>query len=791
MYATIDLKSETFCGDDTEDPGGYIFQLADYIEPEEKISSENLYTKLHGIFIRQLRDGQKLAPSHEDLILFYTLTIIHPKLPAFIRDKYCSRIGTDKRILDFELEILRDAEEFVYQYQKEDDDETLAKKEQQYEEAFSQLEEYANNGVLNEQAIGLFEHVLKTELDDPDYDDLEDPGQEPEDPDYEQDEEEEEEVDIKSVKRVKQELDSDDFKYDPLRKRSKSDKKTLVECTDCDFTGTRKAVSNHIKHKHDGIRHPCDECDYTGTTKTALKKHKEVKHEGKTYHCGQCDFSSLYAQALRKHKNTVHNHIIHPCDACEYVANSIKQLERHKRVKHEGFRYTCDACEYVASDKATMNRHKRFTHLGAKHACNQCDFKTSKVVDLKRHKFAEHGDKSVKAQCEQCSRTFYSVTRLKDHVMVDHDGLSVSCDICEYSGSRRQVLSHKRAVHQQMYKCESCEYVGTSSLFLREHVESKHLGIRYNCDQCVTSFGSKRNLNRHIKVTHGAPEDRIVRVKNKDFRCDMCTFTTLVSEELKMHMESLHLVEALECDQCGFLTSKPEVLKTHTESKHKDETFLCDQCEYTTKRKRALKDHIEAVHLKKFFCEICNKYFSGKVKLDNHMQVKHSDCVDSKDIFKPRPKAVLMCDKCPYKTTWQGHLKNHVENNHGTQVFSCDLCDYKTMQPNEWKKHWGYRHDHSVKRYPCDQCHYSATFVHALKQHIQTIHEGIKFPCELCDYKAGKKADLLTHKKNIHERIRVPCEYCDATYSTACALRTHKKSKHPDLYIKYSRKNKV
>ena len=33
---------------------------------------------------------------------------------------------------------------------------------------------------------GLFEHVLKTELDDPDYDDLEDPGQEPEDPDYEQ-----------------------------------------------------------------------------------------------------------------------------------------------------------------------------------------------------------------------------------------------------------------------------------------------------------------------------------------------------------------------------------------------------------------------------------------------------------------------------------------------------------------------------------------------------------------------------------------------------------------------------
>ena len=37
-------------------------------------------------FFRQLGDGQKSAGSHEDLILFHALTILHPKLPVFIRD---------------------------------------------------------------------------------------------------------------------------------------------------------------------------------------------------------------------------------------------------------------------------------------------------------------------------------------------------------------------------------------------------------------------------------------------------------------------------------------------------------------------------------------------------------------------------------------------------------------------------------------------------------------------------------------------------------------------------------
>ena len=173
--------------------------------------------------------------------------------------------------------------------------------------------------------------------------------------------------------------------------------------------------------------------------------------------------------------------------------------------------------------------------------------------------------------------------------------------------------------------------------------------------------------------------------------------------------------------------------------------------------------------------------------LQKHLENKHSDSPKLTNSIKRPTTKWYMCDKCPFKTGWYPHLKTHMDNLHGTKVFSCDLCDYTTLLPKEFKKHWGYRHDLSTKRYPCEQCHFSATFVHGLKTHIKMVHEGIKFPCDLCDYKGSRQDDVRKHKKNIHDKIRIPCDYCDLTYSTECALRTHKKTKHPDKYVKYAR----
>ena len=66
--------------------GDYIFEILDLVSAieEEDVTAEFLHTTLRGIF---LRNEEKLGLSHEDFILFYVLSVLHPELPVFIRNK--------------------------------------------------------------------------------------------------------------------------------------------------------------------------------------------------------------------------------------------------------------------------------------------------------------------------------------------------------------------------------------------------------------------------------------------------------------------------------------------------------------------------------------------------------------------------------------------------------------------------------------------------------------------------------------------------------------------------------
>ena len=60
-----------------------------------------------------LTEDEKLSPSHEDLILLNVLTLLHPKLPGFIRENYAHKMGKDKRLMDFKTEILSKAKQYI------------------------------------------------------------------------------------------------------------------------------------------------------------------------------------------------------------------------------------------------------------------------------------------------------------------------------------------------------------------------------------------------------------------------------------------------------------------------------------------------------------------------------------------------------------------------------------------------------------------------------------------------------------------------------------------------------
>ena len=96
----------------------------------------------------------------------------------------------------------------------------------------------------------------------------------------------------------------------------------IISCELCEFKGLEKGIAIHKKQKHEGIRYPCDLCDYAVTDQRNLKRLIDSKHEGIRY----------------------------PCDQCKYAATTQGDPKRHKKYKHEGIRIDTNNQDMKRSD---------------------------------------------------------------------------------------------------------------------------------------------------------------------------------------------------------------------------------------------------------------------------------------------------------------------------------------------------------------------------------------------------------------------------------------------------------
>ena len=62
---------------------------------------------------KTLTEDEKLSPTMEDLILLNVLSMLHNKLPAYIKELYAHKIGQNKRIMDFKTDILSKAKQYI------------------------------------------------------------------------------------------------------------------------------------------------------------------------------------------------------------------------------------------------------------------------------------------------------------------------------------------------------------------------------------------------------------------------------------------------------------------------------------------------------------------------------------------------------------------------------------------------------------------------------------------------------------------------------------------------------
>ena len=320
--------------------------------------------------------------------------------------------------------------------------------------------------------------------------------------------------------------------------------------------------------------------------------------------CKKCDSNFKTKKGLWFHTQSKHLGVTHKCDECDKIYNVKPALDRHKSVIHKGTRYKCDQCPVMLYTSRALRIHLK-RHAGQKEPCDVCDKVFRGYTDLRRHKNQDHLGSSVEMYfCNICD---WSGTRrqLAIHKQSIHEGVVFKCDNCDYKATQRGSLVSHMAKHEvNKFKCNVCEKSFRQEAVLTKHIQSAHEGVWHFCNECDRSFSLLSSLNTHKTCIHENATQP--KAKSKKFliqkfeklanqSCDQSDLSTTANFELKKHVRESQIAE-FNCQMCESLFTEKQKLDAHVKNKHDGVSYNCDKCKFKSSIKMDLVGHKETAH---------------------------------------------------------------------------------------------------------------------------------------------------------------------------------------------------
>uniref|UniRef100_A0A182QGF6 C2H2-type domain-containing protein n=1 Tax=Anopheles farauti TaxID=69004 RepID=A0A182QGF6_9DIPT len=214
----------------------------------------------------------------------------------------------------------------------------------------------------------------------------------------------------------------------------------------------------------------------------------------------------------------------------------------------------------------------------------------------------------------------------------------------------------------------------------------------------------------------------------------------------------------------------------------------CPICNKTFSRKTSLLNHIRNHSAeKKYVCEFCQKGFTQQANLRNHVRIHTNErpyvCVDCGKAFTQitnlnnhrrlhtgeRPY-VCIESNCGRSFAQVTNLNNHMKTHHKTTLYVCNQCPRKFSQVTQLNLHLITNHS-SSRGFFCPQCPDKSFKQQShLQQHMKIHGTNFGYSCTKCEEKFIQESHLLLHMKQHGDYA---CTMCTMTFNDEVLLKKH------------------